>query len=497
MVSSTVTDAPPHEGAATAMSRIGARISWAAERWNSLGMTFRFATVTSTVLLIGMLILGEWVAKRIEDGVVHSHAASAALYVANHVNRRVQELAGASTLSAETKQDLDHLLETPFVGRSVVGFRIWKDDTLVYAESAALIGRRYPASRSRTQAMEGRVVAAYRAATRSSVELGIAPTERLLEVYAPVRQTGSDRVIGLVETYELAPSLKADVEAARSGAWLLVAWFGLHVLLIQTVFFHHSNRIITRQRKALDHRVTQLTRMLAENSTLRNANEAGARVTHESERHLRKLSAELHDGPLQLLAMAVLRLGALPELMQQGDPASLGEAKEDVEIVRDCVKDTITELRIIAAGLALPEVESRPLGDVVASAARAHARRSGSPVQCDVAPDTPDAQAAVKVCAYRLVQEGLSNSLRHAAGRGQAVAVARNGGWIEIRIVDSGPGFGSDNEPAEGGGRGLSGLKDRIESLGGTLELSNRPEGGAMLCARLPIDTSIAAARSR
>ena len=490
MVSNTVYDAGPQGWLATATGRMGHMIGWTAERWNALGMTFRFATVTSVVLLFGMLLLGEWVAKRIEEGVVHSHAASATLHVANHVSRRVQELSTGSTLSNEARLGLDQLLETPFVGRAVVGFRIWKDDTIVYAERSDLIGHRHPPSRSRSRALEGEVVAAYRTATRASAELGVAPGERLLEIYAPVRQTGSDRVIGLVETYELAPSLKTDIDAARTGVWLLVGWFGLHILLIQTAFVHHSSRIISRQRRVLDERVAQLSRMLAENSTLRTAKEAGARVTQESERHLRKLGADLHDGPLQLLAMAVLRLGALPELMQQPDPASLAEAQEDVEVVRDCVTDTINELRIIAAGLALPDVESRPLAEVIASAARSHARRSGLPVQCDVVASLPDVPPAVKVCAYRLVQEGLSNSLRHAAGRGQTVTATGGTNGVEICILDAGPGFGATGEPGEGCGRGLSGLRDRIESLGGTLYLHNRPGGGAQLCAQLPIDMS-------
>jgi signal transduction histidine kinase len=87
------------------------------------------------------------------------------------------------------------------------------------------------------------------------------------------------------------------------------------------------------------------------------------------------------------------------------------------------------------------------------------------------------------VCIYRFVQEALSNAYRHAGGRGQAVTASCDDFEVEVSVVDEGPGLAA-NMGTSGSGKGLSGLCQRIESLGGAFEVHSIPGQGTRLTAR-------------
>jgi signal transduction histidine kinase len=111
---------------------------------------------------------------------------------------------------------------------------------------------------------------------------------------------------------------------------------------------------------------------------------------------------------------------------------------------------------------------------VVKSVIEAHMARTGTEVQLTEA-EVPGLSAAAKICLYRFVQEGLNNAWRYAEGQGQRVAMEVAGARLTVVVSDEGPGYPAVAQPmAEDGGMGLAGLRDRVESLGGTLETGNR-----------------------
>jgi len=93
----------------------------------------------------------------------------------------------------------------------------------------------------------------------------------------------------------------------------------------------------------------------------------------------------------------------------------------------------------------------------------------------------------IKTCLYRFAQEGLNNAYRHAGGAGQALRASKDRDAIEIKVSDRGPGTMVAETFAGTGSQGLSGLKLRVESLGGTFWLQSSPGQGTTLSARLPI----------
>jgi signal transduction histidine kinase len=81
----------------------------------------------------------------------------------------------------------------------------------------------------------------------------------------------------------------------------------------------------------------------------------------------------------------------------------------------------------------------------------------------------------VKICAFRFVQEGLANASRHAAGKGMSVSQTCENGRLSIEVADRGPGFDVNAAPSER--LGLASLRQRVESLGGTIVIASASTG--------------------
>jgi signal transduction histidine kinase len=111
------------------------------------------------------------------------------------------------------------------------------------------------------------------------------------------------------------------------------------------------------------------------------------------------------------------------------------------------------------------------------------AREAGLPVELRVEGEPVALPAGVDLTAYRLVQEGLTNALKHARARRAQVLVRYSDGNIEVTVSDDGQGAGS----GDGGGHGLVGMRERVAVYGGQLEAGPRPEGGYRLRAKLPL----------
>lgn len=96
---------------------------------------------------------------------------------------------------------------------------------------------------------------------------------------------------------------------------------------------------------------------------------------------------------------------------------------------------------------------------------------------------------AVKICCYRVIQEGLNNAYRHASAAGQSVAVKEEHGRLFITVSDRGPGIPAQMpEPASNAKLGLVGLRNRLAALSGELSIRSPASGGAQLVVELPLD---------
>jgi len=112
-------------------------------------------------------------------------------------------------------------------------------------------------------------------------------------------------------------------------------------------------------------------------------------------------------------------------------------------------------------------------------------RAAGLPVELTVEGDHTDLPPALDLSAYRIVQEALTNTLKHAGPANARVRIRRHADAVTIDIDDDGT--GSTNGPSAGAGHGLVGMRERVGLFGGELDAAPRAEGGYAVHARLPL----------
>ena len=111
---------------------------------------------------------------------------------------------------------------------------------------------------------------------------------------------------------------------------------------------------------------------------------------------------------------------------------------------------------------------------------------AGLPVDLIVDGDVRKLPAGLELSAYRIVQESLTNSLKHAGSAQATVRLHYHADALEVEIADNGRGAAAD-VVTDGSGQGLMGMRERVEAFGGTLRTGPRPGGGFAVLARLPV----------
>jgi signal transduction histidine kinase len=220
------------------------------------------------------------------------------------------------------------------------------------------------------------------------------------------------------------------------------------------------------------------------------AKERAARAEGEREERARsavteeraRIARELHDVVGHSVSVMTVQASAVRRLLR---PEQQRE-REALLIVEQTGREALAEMRRMVGVLRRPEeapaLAPQPslehLGKLVEQA-----REAGLPVELRVEGEPLPLPAGVDLTAYRLVQEGLTNALKHARAERAEVLVRYSDGDIEVTVSDDGRGAGS----GDGGGHGLVGMRERVAVYGGDLEAGPRPEGGYRLRAKLPL----------
>jgi signal transduction histidine kinase len=244
----------------------------------------------------------------------------------------------------------------------------------------------------------------------------------------------------------------------------------------------------------------------------RDAATASARLVHDQERA--RIARELHDVLSHQLSAIAIQAGAA-RIASRDDP---GVAAQVVGSIEDIAREGLTDLNRIVGALrrdADEQLDRRPqprlsdLPDLVAGA-----RAAGLPVELDMSGLPESLPASVELAAYRVVQESLTNALRYAQAPTR-VRLAYTGAGLDLLVEDDGPGpaitpatataamarvaasaapphappapgVSQQHVACGGGGRGLAGLTERAQILGGSLHAGPRPGGGFAVHAWLP-----------
>jgi signal transduction histidine kinase len=456
----------------------------------TLTLTQRFTLASAVILLAGMLGVGLWVQEQIETGVVNRTGATTSLYVDSFVSPYLQEYGHTGELSEAEIERLNHLLRDTPLGRQIVSFKVWDTrGTLLYSSDPSQIGRSFPMNDSMLRARLGDVVTTISPLEDEENAALAAEYEQLLETYSPVWLSGTNQVIAVAEFYQTTDALEQEIAVLQRRSWLVVGLAITLMFVLLSGFVRRASGTIERQKAELARRVDQLTEVLAQNQALhRRVRRAAASISVLNESYLRRIGAELHDGPTQELGLSLLNLDrAIAALEEEPDPDRDGALSTLTEMEL-MLRRALDELRGIAAGLILPELSELDLAGTVVRAVRAHERRSRSKVDLAVGELPPSAAMPLKTTVYRLIQEALNNAYLHADGIDARVEVRLQEEELVVEIEDHGPGFNPNKLTGSRDHIGLSGMRERAESVGGRFEIESQVGAGTTVRAWLPTD---------
>jgi signal transduction histidine kinase len=305
-----------------------------------------------------------------------------------------------------------------------------------------------------------------------------------------VRLNGTGRVIAVAEFYQTVDDLQKEIAGASRRSWLVVGAAMLVMYVLLALFVRGASHTIQRQQIKLSDQVTQLTDLLGQNAELdERVRRAAARSAKLNERFLRRISAELHDGPAQDLGLALLRLDHVVDHTVASPDSGPADCQNNPELenVQASLQRALTEVRAISSGLGVPQLENLSLEETVWRVVRGHERRTGSKVTVDMADLPLTSSMPVKITLYRVVQEALTNAYRHGGGVSQLVRIGVRDGILELLISDGGPGFDCSETSNWESHLGLAGMRERVESLGGQFYTESQPGKGVQVFARLAL----------
>ncbi|RAO60407.1 Sensor histidine kinase YxjM [Micromonospora saelicesensis] len=199
-----------------------------------------------------------------------------------------------------------------------------------------------------------------------------------------------------------------------------------------------------------------------------------------------RIAREMHDVVAHHMSLIAVQAETAPYRLTDVPAPAAAEFVAIAASARNALTDMRRLLGVLRSETSGPQTAPQPdltdLGAMVDAA-----RRAGLPVTLDVEPvDDDRVPAPVGLAAYRIVQEGLANAARHAAGAAVRVTVRTGRSGLGVRVENS----PADVRPtADGGsGHGLTGMRERATSLGGTFTAGPLPDGGYAVAAELPYD---------
>jgi len=228
----------------------------------------------------------------------------------------------------------------------------------------------------------------------------------------------------------------------------------------------------------------ELVRVLAQEEE----RERAALAQHRFDEQRLRYAHELHDVVGHALVAINVRAAAAAHLARREQGASPVGALEEIASTS---AEALGELRAALKGLRSDDsVPLRPagagladLGDLIAGV-----KGAGLTVELDMAAATEAVPPAVGHAGYRIVQEGLTNVLRHSTAKHARVRIRHDEGALLVEVLDDGQAVTGTGGGIVGGGHGLLGMRERAAALGGSCEAGPAPGGGWRVRARIPIE---------
>lgn len=218
---------------------------------------------------------------------------------------------------------------------------------------------------------------------------------------------------------------------------------------------------------------------------------AGRRILAVTEEELQRIILDIHDGPVQRLFAALSQVNLLQMQVARANPADCDMLVQSLDRIALLLEDSLTDIRTFLGAFRSPEFAKRDLLSVLRGSILQFEAMTGNRVEFQAPDEVPDVAPPVKIALYRILQEALSNSYRHARVKEQRVRLWTQDADLWLEVSDQGVGF---NPPPLVGPAatereehiGLRGMRDRIALVSGVFELWSQPGQGTRVTVKVP-----------
>jgi signal transduction histidine kinase len=204
-----------------------------------------------------------------------------------------------------------------------------------------------------------------------------------------------------------------------------------------------------------------------------------ARMLRQHEEERRRLSLELHDQTAQVWAAVKMQLGLMREAAPPGDDARFAR-------VLELVDRGITSIRGVTTNLRPPLLDDLGLVPALRALVDGFAIQSGLRIDFDAPSDPPEVSPDAALALFRAVQEALSNVARHSGATFAQVQLLEQAGELTLIVRDNGRGFGGSLDEREPRSLGLTGMRERVGALNGSVSFRSSDDTGAIVTVRIP-----------
>ncbi len=454
--------------------------------FGSFSIENQFLLIASFVVFGLMAALSFFTANRIERAALEAVGAAGRFQMQTFIAPLVTRMPdGAYAFDDVFRQRLVTFLENGQAGQRVRNFKVWQPGgELVFSWREA---KRSPGSFDELdRASAGKTVVSKTEILKHDYSRAESKA-LLIEVYAPLLTGEDGKVLYVGEIYEESETLQSYIASARIGTAIVVFLVSVPMLALLYFIVRRCGALLEEQRRTLRQSLRSAIDLSIENNRFRLiAENARIEAGKHNERVLDQIGADLHDGSVQVLTLAKLRLSDLVS-GQSGLAKAHHQALERILLLTSGVLD---DIRNISAGLVLPELEDASLEDAIHESVKRYYEITGCEVTVRKKSKRDLAITDLSICLYRFVLEGLMNSYRHAPNNRQLVQFSIHQDKLYVCVADCGrrPPLPSQKE-AMRARLGKTSQKRRIRSFGGRVRYFPR-KNGTIAIACLPLDSA-------
>lgn len=284
-----------------------------------------------------------------------------------------------------------------------------------------------------------------------------------------------------IPIYESVFSDFADPQGPRR--YCVIRWhhkegYTVHVEMRMTPIFDRYANLIAIEGIARD-----ISQHVRARERLR---ELTTRLTNAHEEERRRIARELHDEVGQALSIAKMRM----RMVQNALPEDADDANDKLNLLDELIKDTLQDVRTLSHELRPPLLDEMGWEPAIESLCDSFSHRTKLPVKFIYSGAPTRLEPEVELTAYRIVQESLTNTDRHAEASEATVKAELDAEGLHLTIEDNGKGFdvkAVQQADAPYHGLGLLSMRERVDTVGGELTIDAEAGAGTRICVHLPL----------